>query len=150
MFSGPGSILFDGKNMWKTDQDAGNLLKLDSSGAVTQTIPIGPDPGSMAFDGANLWITLLHSHAVVVVSAADGSIRATLTGNGLNTPNDVAFDGERIMVTSFYEAVSYWRAADLAPLGFMSTNPLAGPIAVCSDGLNFWVILSVSETLGRF
>src|SRR6185295_5735225 len=99
-FTIPGEILYDGRYIWVTDQDAG-LLKLDAEGAVIQSVPVGPEPGPLVFDGANLWTTLLHTDAVVVVSSVDGSIRARLTGNGLNLPNDIAFDGERVMVTSF-------------------------------------------------
>lgn len=149
-FTQPAGIVFDGQNLWVTDQGAGTLLRLDTDGTVIQTVPVGSDPGAVVFDGANLWITLLHSDAVVVVSAADGSIRTTLTGNGLHVPNDIAFDGERILVTSFYEALSLWRAADLAPLGTLSTIPHLGPYAVCSDGLNFWIAFGGSEELGRF
>ena len=149
-FTIPGEILYDGRYIWVTDQDAG-LLKLDAEGAVIQSVPVGPEPGPLVFDGANLWTTLLHTDAVVVVSSVDGSIRATLTGNGLNLPNDIAFDGERVMVTSFFEGVSYWRAADLAPLGFVSTGGFGvSPLSVCSDGINFWVAFSQSNGLGRF
>jgi hypothetical protein len=146
----PDAILFDGRNVWVADEGLGTLLRLDSNGAILQSIPIGTSPASLAFDGANIWVTLLNDDSVLVIASADGSIRATLTGNGLDEPNAVAFDGERMLVTSFHGRVSLWRAADLSPLGTISTVAHVDPVSVCSDGLNFWVVFAGSEELGRF
>jgi hypothetical protein len=44
-------------------------------------------------------------------------VLAKLTANGLNSPSQAAFDGERILVTNIFgDSVSLWRATDLAPL----------------------------------
>jgi DNA-binding beta-propeller fold protein YncE len=53
-FGSPGGIVFDGQTIWVTDLGLGSLLKLDSSGAVVQSIPIGLLPLFPAFDGENI------------------------------------------------------------------------------------------------
>jgi hypothetical protein len=78
-------------------------------------------------------------------------VLATLTGNGLNTPTTTAFDGERILVTNVSNnSVSLWKAADLTPLGNISTGANTTPFGACSDGLNFWIILNNTGKLARF
>jgi hypothetical protein len=85
------------------------------------------------------------------VRASSGAILATLTGNGLNAPNGSAFDGERILITNQAgSSVSLWKAADLTPLGSVSTGPDTGPYGACSDGSQFWITLIGTGKLARF
>jgi hypothetical protein len=73
-----------------------------------------------------------------------------LTGNGLAHPNQVAFDGERILVTNpgDPQGVSLWKAADLTPLGSFLTNGI--PNGAASDGTNFWFTLGAGNTIARY
>ena len=153
----PGGILYDGVNIWITDwvTDVGDrvIQKLDSSGAVLQTVPIamGTFPGFPTFDGTNIWVPNANADSVSVVRATTGTVLATLTGNGLHYPVQAAFDGERILVTNgMGDSVSVWRAADLTPIGMFSTGTGTGPFGVCSDGLNFWITLQGTGKLARF
>ena len=149
-FSSPYGILFDGANIWVTDNDPGRLLKLDSNGAIIQTIGLPTTAVRFpVFDGTNIWVP--HGENVTVVRASTGAVLATLTGNGLHFPTSAAFDGERILVTNFLgDSVSLWKAADLTPLGSVSTGANSGPNGACSDGLNFWVTLNQAGELARF
>ena len=148
-FSGPIGILYDGASVWVTDGTAGTLLKLSSVGAILQTVTVGSSPSVPVFDGANIWVPNNVSSTLTVVRASSGAVLATLTGNGLNGPATAAFDGERVLVTELTgKAVSFWKSADLSPLGFVPTTGLT-PVGACSDGLNFWVTLSPSQ-LARF
>jgi hypothetical protein len=149
-FTSPLGILYDGANMWVTDVSAGNLFKLDSNGAIIQTVTVGTGPVFPVFDGTNIWVPNSSSSTVTVVRASTGAVLATLTGNGLNTPQMAAFDGERILVTNIGDSVSLWKAADLTPLGSVSTGASTGPVGACSDGLNFWITLSSTGKLARF
>jgi len=134
------ALIFDGTNMWAV---AGNALRLDASGNVIQTVVLGSNDTFGTFDGANLWLAGAVPEEVDVVRASTGAVLATLTGNGLNVPRGVAFDGERILVTNYQgNSVSLWRAADLTPLGSYATGDSSQPFGVCSDGINFWVALS--------
>ena len=151
-FSQLTGILYDGTNMWVTDSQAGTLLKLDSNGAILQTIPVGTFPDFPIFDGTNIWVPNGLSNSLTVVRASTGAVLATLTGNGLDRPHSAAFDGERILITNNNGGgiVSLWKAADLTPIGSFPAMTGSGPVtAVCSDGLNFW-ITGGGNKLARF
>ncbi|HKA36497.1 MAG TPA: hypothetical protein VKH43_06720 [Thermoanaerobaculia bacterium] len=142
--------LFDGANIWVTDTTPGTLLKLDGAGAVLQTVTVGSNPEFPVFDGTNIWVPSLSS-SISVVRASSGAVLATLTGNGLNLPTTAAFDGQRILVTNNSgDVVSLWKAADLTALGFLGTGANTAPFGVCSDGVNFWITLSLANKLARF
>jgi hypothetical protein len=145
-------ILYDGSNMWVTDAFAGKLFKLDSTGAIIQTVTVGNAPLFPVFDGTNIWVPNNGSNTVTVVRASTGAVLATLSGNGLTFPVTAAFDGERILVTNQLDRVSLWKAADLTPLGSVGTSSGSSTEAfgACSDGLNFWITLRDAAKLARF
>ncbi len=158
-FNNPLGILFDGANMWVTDTGLDDLLKLNANGNVIQSIPVGSDPRHPIFDGINIWVPNSTSNSVTVVRVKDTQgnalatpfVLATLTGNGLNSPKAIAFDGERMLVTNLNgDSVSLFKAADLTPLGSISTGANTAPTGACSDGLNFWVTLLDTDRLARF
>src|SRR5262249_16916731 len=150
-FSGPSALLYDGANVWVTDSLAGTLLKLDSSGAVLQTVTVGTAPSRPVFDGNAVWVPNFNPNSVSVVRASTGPLLAPLSGNGLVHPIAAAFDGERILVTdSSPEGVSLFKAADLTPIGFVGLPLNTGPGGTCSDGINFWVLLGSTTRLVRF
>ena len=71
--------------------------------------------------------------------------------NGSSLPEQAAFDGQRILVTSGGgDSVSLWKAADLTPIGAFSTGASTGPSGACSDGTYFWITLSSTNQLARF
>jgi hypothetical protein len=150
-FSQPMGILYDGANIWVTDNGDGMLKKLDSSGNIVLSVPGAS--GHPAFDGTNIWAPSSQPGGVIVVRATGGlagTVLATLTGNGLIGPFAAAFDGERILVTDFGGNLSLWKASDLTPMGAFSTGPNTIPFGVCSDGVNFWVTLYGTGKLARF
>jgi hypothetical protein len=158
-FSDPTGILFDGANIWVTDQGLDSLLKLDASGNILQSIPVGTNPDRPVFDGINIWVPNFSSNSVTVVRVKDTQgnplatpfVLKTLTGNGLNGPETIAFDGERMLVTNFNgNSVSLFKAADFSPLGSISTGAGTAPVGACSDGMNFWVTLRDTDRLARF
>ena len=145
-------ILYDGASVWVTDNTAGTLLKLDAAGAVLQTVTVGAKPDNPIFDGSNIWVPSNGSSSVSVVRASSGAILAALTGNGLTSPYTAAFDGQRVLVTNYLgDSVSLWKAADLSPIGSVSTGAFSFPTGVCSDGINFWITLNMATgQLARF
>jgi hypothetical protein len=150
-FSALGGALYDGANVWVTDFSAGTLLKLDSAGAILQTVTVGSSPQFPVFDGTNIWVPNGGSNSVSVVRASSGAVLQTLTGNGLNGPFATAFDGQRVLVTNLFgSSVSLWKAADLTALGSFATGTSTDPIAACSDGVNFWIALNNTGKLARF
>jgi hypothetical protein len=155
-FTNLAGIVFDGTNMWVTDKAGAvdKLHKLNSSGAILQSVDVGNDPQFPAFDGTNIWVPNQTSNSVTVVRATGslaGTVLATLTGNGLNGPWTAAFDGERILIANTTgSSVSLWKAADLTPIGTFSTGTSTNPQGACSDGLNFWLSLTGANKVARF
>jgi DNA-binding beta-propeller fold protein YncE len=134
-----------------TDGDAGTLLKLDSAAGILQTVTVGAFPSNPVFDGTNIWVPNSGSNSVSVVRASSGTLLATLTGNGLDSPQVAAFDGQRVLVTSPNgSSLSLWKAANLTTIGTFSTGTLTFPEGACSDGDSFWVVLSSVNKLARF
>jgi len=150
--SGPAGALFDGANIWVTDQTLGSLLKLDSAGAVLQTVTLSIGASYPAFDGANIWVPIYGFNSVSVVRASNGAVLQTLTGNGLQNPHAAAFDGQRVLVANNTNpgSVSLFKAADLSPLGSFPTGSGTIPFGACSDGINFWITLTVPGRLAQF
>jgi DNA-binding beta-propeller fold protein YncE len=149
-FTAAYAALYDGSNIWVTDTGSDRLFKLDSNGAILQTVTTANDPHLPAFDGSNIWVPS-SGGVVTVVRASSGAILATLTGNGIGTSYTAAFDGERVLITNiFQDRVSLFKAADLSPLGFFSTGASSNPQGACSDGVNFWVVLNAGQRLARF
>jgi hypothetical protein len=149
----PLAALFDGRDVWVAD-NLGMLLRMNPDGSIAQTVAIGTSGVfALVFDGENIWVPMVADQSeVVVVRASTGQILRRLTGNGIDAPVAVAFDGERILVTNRLQAtadsVSVWRAADLAPLG---TVPLpTDPGQVCSDGSAFFFTLPSYYQLAKF
>lgn len=151
-FSELTGIIYDGANIWVTDQGDSKLKKLDSNGNVLISIAVGADPSNPIFDGANIWVPNSTSNTVTVVratGATSGTVLATLSGNGLSGPISTAFDGERILVVNGTTGtVSLWKASDLTPIDNVPMGALAG--GACSDGLNFWITLFSAGKLARF
>src|SRR5262249_53703018 len=52
----PGPFLYDGANIWVTDNTAGRLLKLDARGAVLQTVTVRTSPHLPVLHGADIRI----------------------------------------------------------------------------------------------
>jgi hypothetical protein len=147
-------LLYDGSNIWVADYGDSMLKKLDSSGVVVLSVPVGTNPLFPGFDGTNIWVPNQNSNTVTVVRAVGalaGTVLNTLTGNGLNQPVSAAFDGERILVTNQNgNSVSLWKASDMTPIGTLSTGASTVPLGACSDGLNFWITLNGANKLARF
>src|SRR5262249_41344428 len=141
--------LFDGSNVWVTDGIANTLLKLDSGGAILQTVTVGMAPSIPVFDGSNIWVPNNNSDSVSVVRASSGALLATLTGNGLNDPTPPAFDGQRILVTNVGSPlVSLWKSAAFGVIGNFSIG--AATYNACSDGISFWLTAVVGNKIVRF
>jgi len=142
--------VFDGANIWVTDQNDRTLKKLDANGAILQTVTVGSFPQLPVFDGTNIWVPSKSTASLWVVRAASGAVLAVLTGNGLDSPSQTSFDGERILATNQVGgSVSLWKAADLSILGSFSMGVGSQPIGACSDGINFWITFRLNQ-LARF
>lgn len=152
-FGGCTGLVYDGTNIWVTNNGDTSIKKLDSNGNIILSVTVGGAPSHPAFDGTNIWVPNGSSNSISVVRAVGGlagTVLATLTGNGLNTPTQIAFDGERMLATnqSGGGSVSLWKASDLTPIGTVAAG--VGAFGACSDGLNFWITLGGTNKLARF
>lgn len=96
-FTNPFGMIFDGANIWVTDGGDDKLKMLDSAGGIVNSVSVGDVPLYPAFDGTNIWVPNHNPNTVSVVRVAGafaGTVLATLSGNGLNGPQQAAFDGE--------------------------------------------------------
>ena len=149
----PGGGVYDGSNIWITDQTANTLLKLDAGGSILQTVTVGANPAIPVFDGTNIWVPNYAASSVSVVRASSGAVLSTLTGNGLNGPAVAAFDGQRVLVTNYFSganSVSLWKAADFTGLGFFPMGAGTQPFGATSDGVSFFITLTGTNKLARF
>ena len=149
-FALPLGIVHDGANIWVTDQGAGTLLKLDAAGAILQTVTVGGFPVYPVFDGSNIWVPSTGSSRLSVVRASTGALLATLTGNGISSPFEAAFDGQRIVVATTLDVASVWKAADLTPIGSFPLGTGVDARGACSDGVNFWIAFHTPGQIARF
>lgn len=157
-FTSPQGLIYDGANIWVTDNIAGTvdkLHKLSSVGGILLSVDVGNTPRRPAFDGTNIWVPHQGGTSDLIVVRANGALAgtvlATLTGNGLLGSISAAFDGERILVTNLSgNSVSVWKASDFTPIGTFSTGAGTVPVGACSDGLNFWITLNSTGKLARF
>ncbi len=143
-FSQPLGAIYDGANVWVADLFAGTLLRLDSAGAILQTVTLETGVLAPVFDGINIWVP--GTGKLWVVRASTGAVLATITDAGGRA---AAFDGERILVTHFTDTVSLFKAADLTSLGSASVGPGEAD-GVCSDGVHFWITLQNGGKLLKF
>jgi hypothetical protein len=148
-------ILWDGANLWVSDAGDNTLKRVDpSNGAVLESTPTGGvDANRLLFDGTNIWVTNFSSNSITIVRAMGGlrgTVIHTITGNGMSFPQQMAFDGERVLVGNNNEVVSLFKAADFTPLGSLSTGPGTQPVLLCSDGLNFWISRVNNNDIVRF
>jgi DNA-binding beta-propeller fold protein YncE len=150
-FTNPVGILYDGANIWVTDFTAGKLFKLNSAGAILQSVTVGAGPEHPVFDGANIWVPNFNDNTITVVQASTGNVVATITAdvnNNLLVPRGASFDGARILVTNYAGgSVTVFKAADLSFVANVATGASTLPYAPCSDGINFWVPLGTGNLL---
>jgi hypothetical protein len=152
-FSSLYGILYDGKNIWVTDYNANTLLKLDSAGAILQTVPVGTNPWWPVFDGANIWVPNYVANTVTVVQASTGNVVATLVdvAGSVHCPKSLSFDGERVFLTNNTgDSVTTFKAADLSVIANVPMAPYTTPGGSCSDGINFWFTANAPNSLLRF
>src|ERR1041384_7754618 len=153
-FMFPQDILWDGSNLWVTDAGDNSVKRVDpSNGSVLESIPAGLSTNRLLFDGSNIWVTNFSSHSITIVRATGalrGTVLHTITGNGLSFPQQMAFDGERVLVGNNNDVVCLFKAADFTPLGNLFTGTQSSPDSICCDGSNFWISRLNTNDIVRF
>jgi outer membrane lipoprotein-sorting protein len=133
----PFGICFDGNNIWVTNHESNDVIKLRASdGAILGQYVVGQYPSGICFDGTNIWVASPFSSNVTKLKASDGTILGTYTLD--SPPGPICSDGNNIWVTNpESNDVIKLRASDGAILGRYSVSKYPGDI--CFDGNNIWV-----------
>jgi DNA-binding beta-propeller fold protein YncE len=151
-FQVPSGIVFDGHHVWVSDAGNCTIVRLDTSGAVRQTVSVGHRSGAslpMTFDGSQILVAN-PMEGLRVVRATDGASVAQVDV-AFGAPCAAAFDGERILVLGQGDpsrrvsaSLSLLRASDYSVLGVHALPDLY-PLAAASDGLDFWITVETEQ-----
>ena len=148
-----GGIVFDGRNMWVSNDSPCKLSKLDFAGGIVANVDMADECSLFApvFDGANVLVPA--GNALKVVRVSDGTLAATIPiGTGAER---VAFDGERILVESDAggqnapRGMTLLRAADFSVMRVEGFPPIGSPgaNAIAADGINFWLTFGTGSSM---
>jgi uncharacterized protein (TIGR03437 family) len=166
--SGPGALVFDGTNIWVANANGVTVL-LASTGKVLGTYASEPgaEATALAFDGTNIWVAkpsgALCSSAESPPPCNNGMLPPTILGTvtklvaatgstvgiyPVRDPNGIAFDGTKILVTSYgLNTVTRLLASTGA---IVDTYPVgSGPSGIVYDGANIWVTNSGDNTVTK-
>jgi hypothetical protein len=143
----PRGIAFDGANIWVTNQDSGNVSKLNATdGSLVGTYTAGIVPGEIAFDGANIWVTDVVANKLTKLKASNGSLAGSYSVE--TGPHAVAFDGTNIWVT--HDGTSHVSKHNTSDGSLVGTYEVgANPNGVAFDGANIWVVNQGSNTVTK-
>ena len=96
MGSTPWGVAFDGTNIWVSNANSNNVMKLSQAGTVLGTFAVGTSPRGLAFDGVNIWVANANSQNVTKLRASDGAKLGTFSLGPGTAPVGIAFDGANI------------------------------------------------------
>lgn len=130
-------IIFDGTYIWVTNNDSGNVLKINAStNSVIATIAVGTYPWGLCYDGTYVWVANSGSANISKIDMSTNSVIETVTV--LSAPRHICYDGNFIWVTHVDD--NYLLKINT------STNAIIATISVgiktwglCYDGNNIWV-----------
>lgn len=150
-FSCPAAVMYDGRNMWVTDNGSNQIHRTDSSGNILQSVTTGAGPLFPCFDGTNIWVPNSSASSVTIIDAASGNVSATIASdanNQLNQPGCAIFDGKYVMVANqLGPSVTWFDAKSLAFVHNLTVTDT--PYYGCTDGINFWMSVGGGNNLYR-
>lgn len=128
----------DGNNMIATGQISGKLLIFDIrdplSPQLAATLDVGAQPWHpvISSDGKHAYFANKEDHSVSVINLEDGTIEATITGNGLAQPHGAALsqDDKYLYITNNNLDGTY------NPEGLKETGNLPGTVVVINTETN--------------
>jgi YVTN family beta-propeller protein len=77
MGEGPEAVIFDGANLWVTNEFDNTVTRMSPTGALLGTHRVGRRPLGLATDGRNLWVANYLDDTVSHVSVDTGAVIAT-------------------------------------------------------------------------
>ena len=134
----PGSIAFDGFNLWTNSGGVGDSISRvnPNSGAVTSFTGF-TFPDALLYDGTNIWLTV--ANALKKIDKTTGAVLLTIPI--ANSARGHIFDGANIWIPSFTEdSVTVVKASTGTVLAVLTGNNLAGPNQAAFDGERVLVV----------
>jgi streptogramin lyase len=91
----PSAIAIDAaQNAWVADSANGNLVHMDNTGNILNTVSCCNNPDSVAIDSAGtIWIGDNTNSYLSAVTSAGVVAQSNLSGGGLNGPRTISIDG---------------------------------------------------------
>ena len=77
--SDPHSVVVADGAVWVAEAAARSIARLDATGAVERTIPVGATPYALAYDGESLWVSSFNDDLVVRVDPLAERVIATFS-----------------------------------------------------------------------
>ena len=153
--AGPGSIAFDGKNMWVVNEGSNTITEISPTGTMTSYPDKGSSPFAIAFDGTNMWVLNLGTWDINTGNFVDSyATKITPTGIMTNYPDDgsardIVFDGINMWtlnpndnslteVTPSGQTTTYQLPTGTEPYGGMAF-----------DGANMWIANYASSSVTK-
>jgi DNA-binding beta-propeller fold protein YncE len=144
-------VIFDGTNLWVSVQDhtTAFVYKLNTSGAILASVPVGVAPLGMAFDGTKLWVTAYTSSNITIVSGDGKTVLQTISTPG-KLPEGILFDGKYIWVANNGAGVNTVSKYVAITSQYVADYPVGGaPDGFAYDGTYIWITNSYDNTVMR-
>jgi hypothetical protein len=141
---GPYALVYDGANIWASNQNNAQVTKVNTSTPTlqTSTVQVGNVPKGMAFDGANIWVANYQDNTLTEIPVAGGSpITHPLSGCSEPWGIVVALDSSD-HVHLWVACYSTNNVVEVDPSNGTITATVGGfvfPTFLAYDGTNIWV-----------
>ena len=146
----PGTMAFDGANVWVASNATGVVMKLRASdGELLTSVPFGSNIVGVTFDGTNIWAVRLFGNdsSIIKIRPSDGEVLGSFL-LGAPTPNGIMSDGENIWVASQnLNQVTKFRGSDGAVLAVIPVG--SSPCRMAFDGSHIWVSNTYSSNVTK-
>jgi len=132
----PSGIMWDGKNLWHSDENKRLVYKLDKNGGVLKKIPIEKGTKGLAWDGANLWSSNARTRKLYKKNTKEG--KTTAFSPPGRFPYGLTWDGKALWHSDVNSRTIYKIDAHGVVLKSFKT-PFAHPAGIAWDAYHLWV-----------
>ncbi|MFC1481211.1 T9SS type A sorting domain-containing protein [Candidatus Neomarinimicrobiota bacterium] len=136
----PSGVAWDGEYLWVSGQGSPYIFKLDTAGAVVDTIAApGENHKGLAWDGSYLWHATDYQDKIFKIDPLEGTtVDSFISPCGGICPSGLAFDGEHLWVSS-YLATTICQL-DTINGNILKTIPAPSNLArgITWDGMTLW------------
>jgi YVTN family beta-propeller protein len=139
----PTAIVFDGQYVWVSG--SAGLYKINSAGAVVDTVPVGAGALALAFDGESIWVANFDALALTKLDPSSGAVEASVTTGRCA---GLAFDGTYLWASQLFDRAVVTIDVDLNRV-VGRTGVGERPLGLAFDGTHIWVAEQDDNTVSR-